>query len=283
MRVIRFALIACVLGVFASDAAAQTTVRVTHDKSKIWTTDFGSEMAVVDAGTQLTVSGEKKDWYEVVVPGTNETGFIYKGLVERQHERKSARESDSGSDAPRSIGFAGFGQFAYTRFAAQNSFQAVTGNAGGTFAGAGAEVRFGNLFVNGSADHFTKTGQRVLVIDREVFGLGVPDTITLTPIKVTTGWRFTHENVTPYVGGGAGRILYKETSDFADAGENIESRFASYHVLGGVEFRSGWVGTAFEVEYSRVPNALGVSGASAAFQETDLGGIAARVKILVGR
>ena len=76
---------------------------------------------------------------------------------------------------------------------------------------------------------------------------------------------------------------YKEASSFADAAENIDTRFTSYHVLGGVEIRNGWVATAFEVEYSRIPGAIGFGGASAAFQESNLGGVVARIKILVGR
>jgi len=62
-----------------------------------------------------------------------------------------------------------------------------------------------------------------------------------------------------------------------------EAAAATDHVVGGVEFRNGWVATGFEVEYSRVPNSIGVGGASAAFQESDLGGVVARIRILVGR
>ena len=54
-------------------------------------------------------------------------------------------------------------------------------------------------------------------------------------------------------------------------------------MLGGVEFRNGWVATAFEMEYSRIPDAIGFGGASSAFQESNLGGVVGRIKILVGR
>jgi hypothetical protein len=43
------------------------------------------------------------------------------------------------------------------------------------------------------------------------------------------------------------------------------------------------VATAFEVQYTRAPGALGLSGASAAFNESNLGGISGRIKVLVGR
>ena len=45
------------------------------------------------------------------------------------------------------------------------------------------------------------------------------------------------------------------------------------------------VGISGEAEWSTVPNALGQtpSGASAAFDETDLGGVTFRIKVVVGR
>jgi opacity protein-like surface antigen len=292
---LRFAAISCFMAACATTATAQTTVRVSADQSTIWTHDFASPAAIVSSGLILTVVGQRKDWYEVVVPGhggaNRLTGFIFKSLVRtetapvpppaRERPAASARSRPEGSHA---FGLVGFGQFSYMRFAAQNSFQAVTGQAGGAFLGGGAELRVGSgLFLGGSIDRFTNTGQRVVVIDREVFGLGVPNTITLVPMAVTAGWRFEHERATPYVGGGIGRILYKETSSFADAAENVDTRFTTYHVRGGVELRNGWVATAFEVEYSRIPDAIGLAGASAAFQESNLGGIVGRIKILVGR
>jgi opacity protein-like surface antigen len=292
---IRLAAISYMVIAHAASASAQTTVLVRVDQSTIWTHDFRSAAAVVRAGSILTVVGERKDWYEVVVPGLDglkgETGFIFKPFVADAKEavRLPARSSPPSAVArarmarPRQIGFAGFGQFGYSRFSAQNSFQAITGAGGGAVVGGGAEVRIGNLFLGGSLDRYTQTGQRVLVIDREVFGLGVPDTISLVPMKALAGWRFEHGYATPYLGGGIGMVLFKEESLAADPGENIQTRFMSYHAIAGVEFRNGWVATAFEVEYSRIPDAIGFGGASAAFQESNLGGVVGRIKILVGR
>ena len=82
---IRLAAISCFLAASATTATAQTTVRVSVDQSTIWTHDFGSPAAVVTSGTTLTVVGQRKDWYEVVVPGhdgaSDPTGFIFKSLV----------------------------------------------------------------------------------------------------------------------------------------------------------------------------------------------------------
>jgi hypothetical protein len=199
---IRLAAISWLLGAYAASASAQTTtVRVRVDQSPILTHDFRSQAAVVKAGSILTVVAERPDWYEVVIPGLDglkgETGFIFKSLVGPAVEpaplpaRRISTSVARGQPArPRPLGFAGFGQFGYTRFSAQNSFQAITGQGGGAVVGAGGEVRIGSAFVGGAIDRYSKTGHRVLVIDREVFGLGVPDTISLVPLTATAGWRF---------------------------------------------------------------------------------------------
>jgi opacity protein-like surface antigen len=306
--IIRIGWMSCVLAAYTTVAIAQTTARVTRDQSTIWAPGFQTVASVVKTGTVLTVVGRRGDWYEVVVPGSDRasdatTGFIFKSNVDVETgpapssappgpatapPPPSGRSRPIGTrpspDRSRAIGVLGFGQFGYTRFSAHQSFAAVLGQSGGTLFGGGAEVRLGRgLFVNASIERFTDTGQRVFVLDGQVFKLGIPDTITLTPVALTTGWRFVNDRATPYVGAGIGRVFYKETSSFADATENVDARFTSYQVLGGVEFRNGWVATAFEVQYSRVPNAIGIGGASAAFQESNLGGLGARIKILVGR
>ena len=291
---IRIASISCLLATFATAAIAQTTARVIRDRSTIWQPDFRAAAAVVGTGTILTVVGQRDDWYEVVLPeslGVSGVtrGFIFKPSVEVTGRVPSPTERQtparpSGRGGSRLIGLLGIAQFGYSQFAAQRTFEAVLGQAGGQVLGGGGELRIGRgLFLNASVERFTKTGERVFVVDQEVFRLGIPDTITLTPMTLTTGWRFETDHATPYVGAGLGRILYKETSGFAEASENIDTRFTSYHMLGGVEFRNGWVATAFEAQYSRVPNAIGIGGASAAFQESNLGGLVGRVKVLVGR
>jgi len=290
-RVIRLASLLCVLGC-AAPAFAQTTVRVTRNETAVWTADFQTKV-VVSAGTMLEVVATRGDWYEVVMPGDfrGKTGFVYKTRVE-------AETAATGSQAPRApmpsthahvqsarpIGVLGFGEFGYARFAAQQSFQAVTGQGGDAFVGAGGEVRVGpGFFANASINRRSGSGERVYVTAGEVFKLGVPLTVTLTPIAVTAGWRFTYDRMTPYVGAGVGRIRYQEHFSFEGTGEGVDSQFASYHVLGGVEVRNGFLATAFEVQYSRVPDSIGVGGASAAFHETDLGGVTARVRVPIGR
>lgn len=86
----------------------------------------------------------------------------------------------------------------------------------------------------------------------------------------------------PYVGGGVGRVAYRETSDFGDDADADES-FTSYHVLGGLEFPVWrWLGAAAEFNFRWVRDAFGEGGASQAFGEDDLGGPSVRFKVTVG-
>ncbi len=53
---------------------------------------------------------------------------------------------------------------------------------------------------------------------------------------------------------------------------------------GGAEFRvHRWVGVSVDVQYTHVPGILGTGGVSQQAGETDLGGVAARFKVVVGR
>jgi hypothetical protein len=53
---------------------------------------------------------------------------------------------------------------------------------------------------------------------------------------------------------------------------------------GGAEFRlQRWVGLAVDVQYNHVPGILGTGGVSQQAGESDLGGVAARVRLVVGR
>jgi hypothetical protein len=183
----------------------------------------------------------------------------------------------------------GFADVGSTTFAASESFETILGSATGVVFGGGVEAALPQQFFVGlRASRFRKTGERVFVFEGERFGLGVPSTITVTPIDVTGGYRIQPRgwSVIPYAGGGIGRYRYEETSAFAETSENVKRSFTSYHVLGGAEFRiSRWIGAAGEAQWATVPDALGtdVNGVSTTFDETDLGGFTFRAKIIVGR
>ena len=287
--------LALILVVFALPAVAQSTVTVRYDGTKIWNASFQSAVMEVRKGTVLTVVGTRGDWVEVEVPGRQGdgrvTGFVFAPASKSGAASPAPTASTPSAPAPRPghtgsgpIALRGFGQFGYTSFAARDSFSAVLGEPGGLMLGAGAEVRFaGGLFVSGAFERFNKLGERAFVFNGAVYQLGIPNTVTVMPIAVTAGWRLEASRLTPYGGGGIGRVGYREFSDFAADEENVDESFTSYHVLGGIEIRNGWVATAFEAQYTQVPDALGTGGVSAAFQEHNLGGFTMRVKVLVGR
>ncbi len=90
--------------------------------------------------------------------------------------------------------------------------------------------------------------------------------------------------MTPYVGGGIGRVNYHEIADFAEAGENVSESYSSYHLFLGIEAPLWkWIGVNVEGRYRWVPDALGEDGISAEYGEEDLGGPAFLVKFTVGK
>jgi hypothetical protein len=178
------------------------------------------------------------------------------------------------------------GQF---NLAAADSFEAITGKANGPIFGGGARVGIplGGLFVDVGAWRYRSEGERVFVSNGTVYPLNIPVEISLTPIELSGGWQFRLRRLPkfiPYVSAGVTSMRYQETSTFAASGEDTDETFYGYHVSGGAEFRVvRWVGLAGEVAWTTVPDSIGEGGASAAFNESDLGGTTFRIKITVGR
>jgi hypothetical protein len=55
-------------------------------------------------------------------------------------------------------------------------------------------------------------------------------------------------------------------------------------LVGGAEFRvARWVAITGDAHYTRVPGILGQGGISKEVGENDLGGVAARVRVMLGR
>lgn len=182
----------------------------------------------------------------------------------------------------------GYGMVGGMNFAAVESFDAVAGTSRGRLLGGGATVGlpWGGLFVDVGGWRVSQEGERVFVSGADVYKLGIPVTITVTPIEITGGWQFRgiSRRFVPYVGAGASSYAYKETSSRSAAGEDVDERFSGYHVLGGVEFKvMKWLGVGGEVAWTTIPEALGAGGVSAGFDETDLGGTSFRMRITVGR
>ena len=182
----------------------------------------------------------------------------------------------------------GFGDLGSTTFSAAKSFEAVLGSTGGLVFGGGVEaVLPQRVFVNVRASRFREVGQRVFLFNGEQFDLGIPTTITVTPVELTGGYRFDFGGrFVPYGGAGLGWHRYQETSQFAEADEELDERFTGYHVVGGAEFRlARWLGAAAEAQWATVPDALGddPNSASHEFDESNLGGVTFRLKVVLGR
>lgn len=173
-------------------------------------------------------------------------------------------------------------------FAASDTFDASFGKTVFPFFGAGIQVVVNDrFFAELGVSRFRQTGERAYLSDGKPFKLGIPLTATVTPIEVTAGYRFKlrqSPRVRPYVAAGFGSYAYQETSSFAEAGEDVDTTHAGFVMNGGAEFRvHRWVGMALDVQYSHVPGILGAGGVSQQAGETDLGGVAARLKLVVGR
>jgi opacity protein-like surface antigen len=187
----------------------------------------------------------------------------------------------------REFGLRGFGDVGATTFTAEQSFAAVLGSASGKVFGGGVEVVLPfRLFANVRASRFHETGQRVFLVEGEQFDLGIPTTITVTPVEVTGGYRFGFfDRFTPYGGAGVGWYGFKETSQFATDGENVDERFTGFHILGGAEIGLWrWLALAGELQWATVPDAIGddPNSVSHEFNESNLGGTTFRFKIVVG-
>jgi len=182
-----------------------------------------------------------------------------------------------------------FADLGISQFAAGDTFDATLGSSSGAFFGGGVELVLPQQwFVNVRVSHFGKSGERVFVQDDEVFPLGIDMKVGITPVEVSAGYRFGPggaRKLIPYLGGGIGWHRYTETSDFADAAENVSETFTGYHLLGGAEYRLGrWLGIAGEAQWTTVPDVLsGVSSAGDAFGESNLGSMSVRVRFIVGR
>jgi hypothetical protein len=306
MLACRVGLTLIILLMFASTGLAQSKGVVVVDRAIIWRSDSSIALAVVNVGTVLELTGQSDRWYEVVVPeqlgGRGARGLIAKGqvkLVEGSDppptralrgtpptppvQPRPSLPQSAGSP----VSLRGFGQVGVMAFTARESFEAIFGQAYGPTFGGGVQLQFrSGPYVQGSVERFRKTGQRVFVFEGTTFPLGIPQTVTIQPISVTAGYRFPLRRVVlPYIGGGIGTHLLKEASPYDEPTERVDERHTSYHAHGGVEFRTPlrWVAPAVEARFTTVPDALGREGASAAFEEDDLGGWQLQMKVLVGR
>jgi hypothetical protein len=145
----------------------------------------------------------------------------------------------------------------------------------------------GGAYIDAGAWRYRKDGERVFVTDtKEVFPLGIPTEVTMTPLEITAGWRFRNlfGPVTPHLGAGYTSLKYEETAEFAQSGDDVSERYGGFHVVGGAEVRlHRWVGLLAEAAWTSVADGLGDAGASKVFGEDNLGGTSLRLKLVIGR
>jgi outer membrane protein W len=173
-------------------------------------------------------------------------------------------------------------------FAASDTFDATFGKTAFPFFGGGVQVVINDgFFAEISASRFRQTGERAFISNGRAFKLGIPLTATITPVEISAGYRFRLRrapSVRPYASAGAGSYGYQESSSFSDAGEDVDTRHAGYLANAGVEVRlHRWVGLGVDVQYTHITGILGAGGVSQQAGESDLGGVAGRFKLIVGR
>lgn len=175
------------------------------------------------------------------------------------------------------------------QFAARDSFDTIFRQTAFPMWGGGADVTFGGWFVEVNASRFKRTGERAFRFNDEVFRLGIDDTVTITPLEVLGGVRIRRwRRYIPYLGGGVGTYRLQEESEFSSRDEEIDQRRVGFAAVGGVEIRAHrLVGIGVDAHYSRVTGLIGKEGVltavSTQVEEDNLGGIAARFKIMIGR
>lgn len=168
-------------------------------------------------------------------------------------------------------------------FTASDTFNTILETDRGTFVGGGAQARWKNLVFEVTGSRFRDTGERVFMSGGDVFRLGIPTTITMRPVEFTAAYRLPRVwRFRPYAGGGFGKQRYKETSQFAEASENVSRTDTSYHVVGGAELPIWrWIAVGTEVRYRAVRDAIGEGGVSKEYGESDLGGTSLRFRVIV--
>ena len=185
-----------------------------------------------------------------------------------------------------SIGVRGYAAFGVVQLAAKDTFEAVADTSQRSTFGGGVQVTniWKGTFADLSVFTMSLDGERVFVDNGEVFKLAIPLEIKMRPIDVAGGWRLNYGRVSPYVGAGATFLNYEESTEGDAATEPVSESKAGALVLGGVDVAL-WsvVHVGGELRYRHVTGILGEAGASAEFGEDNAGGLAAAVRVSIGR
>lgn len=273
----------------ASTASAQAgaRVRIRDAAATVLEQPRGDSLVLgsVPAGTILLVADQAGPWY-LVVPTADtpsvpwKRGWIQASAVEFIDPIPSSPSARAGE-----LMIRGFGQFAGSLFTARDSFDAILDSRFGLTYGFGGQIVFRNgLYLEGDIDRFRKDGFRVAVSDNQLFRTTIADTVTVTPILATIGFRQQpRSGVAGYLGAGVGWHVLEERSS-SPATPSSKDGQAGFHLVGGAEYPLGpftWL--AGEVQWATVPDGLSATGVGPVFDEKDSGATTFRVKIVVGR
>ena len=196
--------------------------------------------------------------------------------------------------APRSdrVGLDLFGGASVSFPAAQDSFEAVGLKTTAFEFGGGVRVTglWRRLFLQVAANHWSDGGERAFVAsDGTVFPLGILLDVKATFVDATIGVKDVVRSSSGrisylhYFGAGAGAVRYRESSAFAEPGDDLDITEPSYHVLAGAEVPiAGPLAVAVDGRYRYIPNVLGDGGASSVLDEDSLGGFQLSVALRLG-
>lgn len=249
---------------------------------------------------QLRVLADKGDWLQVEFNDPQfgrRVGYIAKNKVRiirnemppsDQTIRKPVAQPQIRSNRwnPEQLGIKGYGTYGTTAFAASDTFDAIAGSS--TFANLGGGVTVTNIwrrvFVDVGISQTELDGQRIFVDNGTVFELGIPLNVTVTPIDAAAGWRASSGRLSTFLGAGVTSLSYKETGGFAADGENLTKRRSGPLLLVGIDVAlTRWMQVGGELRYRAVKGILGEDGASEAFNEDQIGGMSAGVRVSVGK
>lgn len=296
VRVLSVATLLASLLAVSSDADAQTPVRVRVTRATVILDQARGDSVVLaraPVGTDLEYLQQSGRWVQVAplagapVPAggnapsarTWRRGWVLVSDLTFLDPQPGAATRPRGEFMIRA-----FGQFGATLFTARDSFEAMFESHLGTSLGGGLQVLLENgLFVQGSIDRFEDTGRRIVSSGQQAFRLRTENTVRITPLQGTVGFRDARSsNAIGYAGAGVGLHVLEESSPALL--ETVRQRHVGFHVLGGAEYRlAPFVWLAGDVQWTTVPKGLGPPGIGPTFDETDLGGTAFRVKVLIGR
>ncbi len=173
-------------------------------------------------------------------------------------------------------------------FTATESFKAVFDSARAPVFGGGiAVLTRPGLFGDIRLSRIRKSGQRVVVLDGTVYPLGVSNTLTITPVEVSAGYRWQRRGwkAHPYLGGGMGWHRVSEMATAATGSDDAPHTFTGFQLIGGLDLPLGrWVAAAGEVRWRTIPGALDhANSVGNALGESNLGGVDVLARVIIGR